>query len=221
MLFFIAEVMFQIVPTFYEEIEAALEQAYGPEARDREIPEILRFESGPVTLRAGSPFGFMSTSRTLQVESPIVVVPTWAELTSFPILEPSSIPFDVLHERARTGAGEEYLGVREYRPGDPQRAVHWRSTARVGQLVVREFEEEVQSRVTLVLAGSDFGDPPDSAFEWLASAAASIALYALNTGHPVDLLRPSRDGVAHLGDPDRYDVLDWLAAAQPYSYAGR
>jgi phosphoenolpyruvate carboxylase len=44
-LFFIAEVLFQIVPTFYEEIEAALEQVYGPEARQREVPEILRFGS--------------------------------------------------------------------------------------------------------------------------------------------------------------------------------
>jgi phosphoenolpyruvate carboxylase len=44
-LFFIAEVLFQIVPTFYEEIEGALEDVYGPEALDRELPEILRFGS--------------------------------------------------------------------------------------------------------------------------------------------------------------------------------
>ncbi|MBL8269176.1 phosphoenolpyruvate carboxylase [Steroidobacter sp.] len=44
-LFFIAEVLYKIVPSFYEEIEAALEQAYGPEALDREVPEILRFGS--------------------------------------------------------------------------------------------------------------------------------------------------------------------------------
>ncbi|HEY0682420.1 MAG TPA: phosphoenolpyruvate carboxylase [Steroidobacter sp.] len=44
-LFFIAEVLYKIVPSFYEEIEMALEQAYGPEARDREVPEILRFGS--------------------------------------------------------------------------------------------------------------------------------------------------------------------------------
>ena len=173
------------------------------------------FSSGAVLLTSGAPFGFSRSRRVLDVPGDTMVVPHWVDLKSFPILEPSSFPSDVLHERARTGAGQEYMGVREYRPGDPQRAVHWRSTARAGQLVVREFEEEVQSRVTLVLAGADFGDPPDSAFEWLASAAASIALYALNTGHPVDLLRPSRDGVAHLGDPDRYDVLDWLAAAAP------
>ncbi|HEY5759829.1 MAG TPA: phosphoenolpyruvate carboxylase [Steroidobacter sp.] len=44
-LFFIGEVLYKIVPTFYEEIEAALEQAYGPEARERELPEIMRFGS--------------------------------------------------------------------------------------------------------------------------------------------------------------------------------
>ena len=173
------------------------------------------FTTGPVLLTSGAPFGFSRSKRTVEVPGHTTVVPRWVDLSSFPILEPSSFPSDVLHERARTGAGQEYLGVREYRPGDPQRAVHWRSTARVGQLVVREFEEEVQSRVTLVLAGGDFGEPPDSAFEMLVSAAASIAIYALNTGHPVDLLRPDADGISHLGDPDRYDVLDWLAGAQP------
>ena len=44
-LFFVAEVMYQIVPVFYEEIEAALEATYGPEAREIDLPEILRFGS--------------------------------------------------------------------------------------------------------------------------------------------------------------------------------
>ena len=177
------------------------------------------FSSGTVVLTSGAPFGFSRSYRTVEVPGETTVVPRWVELRSFPILEPSSFPSDVLHERARTGAGQEYMGVREYRPGDPQRAVHWRSTARAGQLVVREFEEEVQSRVTLVIAGQDVGLAPDSAFEVLVSAAASIAIYALNTGHPVDLLRPAEDGVSHLGDPDRYDILDWLAGAEPVDTA--
>lgn len=202
----------------------AMSERLGPgeESRIELVKEAHRrgvFRSGEVTLTSGAPFGFSRSRRTLEVPGETTVVPRWFDLRSFPILEPSSFPSDVLHERARTGAGQEYLGVREYRPGDPQRAVHWRSTARVGQLVVREFEEEVQSRVTLVLAGGDHGEPPDSAFEMLVSAAASIAIYALNTGHPVDLLRPDGEAVSHLGDPDRYDVLDWLASAQPVDTA--
>ena len=172
--------------------------------------------SGEVTLASGTPFGFLRSKRVVVVEGQMTVVPRWVELRSFPILEPSSFPSDVLHERARTGAGEEFLGVRDYRPGDPPRSVHWRSTARAGHLVVREFEEEVASRVALVLAGADTGTPPDSAFEALASAAASIAIYALQTGHPVDLIRSAPgDKVERIADPDRFGLLDWLARAEP------
>ena len=177
------------------------------------------FETGPVTLRSGAPFGFTTSTLTVEVPTVTTIVPRYVELRSFPILEPSSSPSDVLHERARTGAGQEYLGVREYRPGDPPRSVHWRSTARVGKLVVREFEEEVQTRVTLVLGGADTGTPPDSAFEALVAAAASIGIYALQTGHPVDMLRPGPERFEHLADPDRFGILDWLAAATPIDTA--
>ena len=178
------------------------------------------FDSGIIELRSGAPFGFFSSRRAVEVESPVVVVPAWVELTSFPILEPSSFPSDVLHERARTGAGEEYLGVRDYRPGDPPRSVHWRSTARAGHLVVREYEEEVASKVSLVIAGEDVGEAPDSSFECLISAAASIARYALQTGHPIDLVRYESDGsIARIDGPDRFSVLDWLAQAVPSNQA--
>ena len=174
------------------------------------------FVAGPISIRSGAPFGFLTTRRTIEVASKMTVVPRWAEIRSFPILEPSSFPTDVLHERARTGAGEEYLGVRDYRPGDPQRTVHWRSSARAGHLVVREFEEEVATRVSLVIGGIDYGVAPDSSFEMLASAAASIALYALVTGHPVELARTRPDGeVDRLVDADRFGALDWLAKAEP------
>ncbi|MDQ4065393.1 MAG: hypothetical protein M3161_05040, partial [Actinomycetota bacterium] len=75
------------------------------------------FESGPVRWSSGAPFGVIRTRRDLEVASPLRVVPRWVELATFPILEPSSSPSDVVHERARAGAGDEYLGVREYRPG--------------------------------------------------------------------------------------------------------
>jgi uncharacterized protein (DUF58 family) len=174
------------------------------------------YASGTARLRTGSPAGLVWTTRSIDVASDLRVVPRWVELRSFPILEPSSFPSDLLHERARTGAGEEYLGVRGYRPGDPPRWVHWKSSARAGHLVVREYEEEVASRVVLVLAGADEGDPPDSAFEAIVQATASIARYALVTGHPVDLVRAGPDGSPQqIVAPDRVGVLDWLAEARP------
>ena len=174
------------------------------------------FTGSEIVLTSGAPFGFLASERLIEVPSELVVVPRWVEMRSFPILEPSSFPSDVLHERARTGAGEEFIGVRDYRPGDPPRHVHWRSTARAGHLVVREFEEEVASRVCLVLAGEDTGAPPVSVFETLVTAAASIGIYALQTGHPIDVVRSAPGGeVERIADPDRFALLDWLARAQP------
>ncbi len=174
------------------------------------------YEGCEIELKSGAPFGLARRKRLLSISSPITVVPSWVELTTFPLLEPSSYPFESLHERARMGASEEYLGVREYRPGDPPRTVHWRSTARIGQLIVREFQEEAASRVAVVVGGLDTGDPPDSAFEAVVSAAASVGRYSLVTGHPVELARPVDDGsIARLGDADRASLLDWLAAARP------
>lgn len=174
------------------------------------------FEEGKVVLASGAPFGLALSRRVRTIRSPLTVVPRWVDLTSFPILEPSSSPSDVLHERARTGAGEEYLGVREYRPGDPMRAVHWRSTARAGKLIVREYQQEISSTVGLVLAGADHGTGAGSSFEALVSAAASIGIYSLQTGHPIHIARDHEGGIAYLGSTGKHDLLDWLAAAQPF-----
>lgn len=185
---------------------AEIEQVRTPRARGR-------FMSGRVTVTGGAPFGLSRSRRISEIESEITVVPAWVELPSFPILEPSSSPSEVLHERARTGAGEEFLGIREFRPGDSLRSVHWRSSARAGSLIVREWEEEVSSRVGLVIAGNDHGDGPRSAFETLISAVASIGMYSLSTGHPVSLVRPSHGGPETLIGPSRFELLDWLADA--------
>jgi uncharacterized protein (DUF58 family) len=199
---------------------AACERLAREGRAELEFPRVAErrgvFTAAPVTLSSGAPFGLMRAKRTLEVSSPMTVVPGWVELRSFPILEPSSYPSDVLHERARTGAGEEFLGVREYRPGDSPRAVHWRSTARAGRLMVREYEEHPSARVAVVLTGADHGSAPESSFEMLVSAVASVALYAIATGHPVELVRPTPDGDADmLVEPEKDTLLDWLAAAEP------
>lgn len=171
---------------------------------------------GPVEMVTGAPFGMTRSRRSVEVASPIVVTPRWVELDTFPLLEPASFPTETLHERARTGGGQDYLAVREFRSGDPLRHVHWRSSARAGRLIVREFSEQIRTRILIVLTGADHGAPPDSAFETAVSAAASVALYAVATGHPVDLARPGPGGdIDRIGDVDRSAVLTWLAGADP------
>ena len=174
-----------------------------------------RFNGGGVSLTSGAPFGLTRSRIDVAVTSPTIVVPRWVQLRSFPLLEPSSSPSDVVHERPRAGGGEEFLGVRGFRPGDPLRAVHWRSTARAGSLVVKEYEQEMSSRAALVLTGTDHGDGPGSSFEMLVSACASVGIYALATGHAIHVLTPRGDGVDELVDPSNNGLLDWLATVEP------
>ncbi len=69
------------------------------------------------------------------------------------------------------GESEEFRSLRDYRPGDPLRAIHWRSFARMGKPIVREFQEEFFSRHALVLDTSA-PYPFAPAFEKAVSMAA-------------------------------------------------
>jgi uncharacterized protein (DUF58 family) len=71
------------------------------------------------------------------------------------------------------GDAEEFISLREYRPGDPLRRIHWRSWAKTGKPVVREYQEEYFVRHALIL--DTFHDTPGSrVFEEAVSLAASF-----------------------------------------------
>jgi uncharacterized protein (DUF58 family) len=96
------------------------------------------------------------------------------------------------------------VATREYRHGDDLRKVHWRSTARVGELMVRREEQPFQSRATLLLDGratAHRGDGPGSSFEWSVSALASIGVALSRTGFALSLLRESGEELSPLGLP--------------------
>jgi uncharacterized protein (DUF58 family) len=71
------------------------------------------------------------------------------------------------------GDSQEFTALREYHPGDPMRHIHWRSFARLGEPVVKEFQDEFFTRYALVL--DTFGDDlPETVFEAAVSVAASF-----------------------------------------------
>jgi uncharacterized protein (DUF58 family) len=87
--------------------------------------------------------------------------------------------------------GEDDAATREYRYGDDLRRVHWRSTARVGELMVRREEQPWESRATVVLDTRAFahrGEGPTASFEWAVSAAASIAVHLRGAGYKLRLV---------------------------------
>lgn len=114
-------------------------------------------------------------------------------------------------------SGLEFAGVRDFRDGDALRHVHWRSTARRGTLVVREFEAQTQPAATLLLdcrAAVQAGTEDENTFEDLIRAAASIVHFVTSTAHPVRLLFSEGRHTQTVVGGWR-EVLDALARLRP------
>jgi uncharacterized protein (DUF58 family) len=88
---------------------------------------------------------------------------------------------------ANVGRSEEFVALREYRRGDPLRHIHWRSWAKTGKPIVKEFEDEFFVRHALVLDTFD-GEPNSEVLEEAVSVAASFACTVLTQESLLDLL---------------------------------
>ena len=107
------------------------------------------------------------------------------------------------HSRRSAGLGSDLLNIREYQPGDPPRLVHWKATARLNQLMVRQLAQEGEGGFHLEV------DPDErlwdeASFELLCSLACSLA---------EDLFHLGRlESVCVLGEGDFDGSLDARAA---------
>ena len=115
------------------------------------------------------------------------------------------------------GDSQEFLSLREYRPGDPLRAIHWRSFARLGKPVVKEFQDEFFVRHGLVL--DTFADGSSgSRFEEAVSVAASFAVAVPDQDSLLDLMFIGNRAyrfTAGRGLAQAENTLEILACVQP------
>jgi uncharacterized protein (DUF58 family) len=155
-----------------------------------------RFAIGPLTVRVSDPFGFVEVNRAFTSRGSLVVTPA---LTALPAIRLSGDWSGTGESRPRAfaAAGTEDVMVREYRLGDDLRRIHWRSTARADELMVRREEQPHQSRATLLLdtrARAHRGTGPASSFEFAVSAAASIGAHLAAHQFTVRLISDAADG---------------------------
>lgn len=97
------------------------------------------FQLGPLTITSGDPFGLFSSPRRIDATSRVIVYPATVHLDNF------ELPVGVLSGGEAQRRRSHYIttnaaGVREYVPGDSFNRIHWRSSARREQLMVKEFE---------------------------------------------------------------------------------
>ncbi|MGH3679865.1 MAG: DUF58 domain-containing protein [Natronosporangium sp.] len=179
-----------------------------------------RYEVGPLVVRLTDPFGLCELTRAFPSVDRLTVIP---EVVSLPTIRLAGEYTGTGDSRARSVAvhGEDDAATREYRYGDDLRRVHWRSTARVGELMVRREEQPWESRATVVLDTRAFahrGEGPAASFEWAVSAAASIAVHLRHGGYRIRLVSPTIDVDATDGGGDGV-LLDHLAEVRTRSRA--
>lgn len=173
-------------------------------------------EDSIVTLRSAAPFGVAERRRTLTVAGSTIVLPAVIPLGPLPFLATPTDPSRSSRSLPRRGTGPEYLGIREYRPGDSPRHVHWRSTARTGTIMVRELEEERSQRLAIVVDSlADVGHE-GTPLDACCSAAASIARVAFSGGHNVRMIAAGQGRSVDVSDEmDEGSLRRRLAAIVP------
>jgi uncharacterized protein (DUF58 family) len=132
-----------------------------------------RIELAGFTLARPDPLGLVKSLARIEAPARVLVLPRRYRLPELVLpgrrkFQPGGVSLAV-----SVGEAEEFLALREYRPGDPLQRVHWKSFARTGKPIVREYQDEFFERHALVL---DTAGPngEDAAFEEAVALAASF-----------------------------------------------
>ncbi|MBI5384314.1 MAG: DUF58 domain-containing protein [Verrucomicrobia bacterium] len=140
-----------------------------------------------LTVARPDPLGLVKAFAKFPLPQSVLVLPRRYPLP--PIALPGTMKYQQggVAMASSVGESEEFVSLRDYRQGDPLRHIHWRSWARVGKPVVKEFQDEFFVRHALIL--DTFTDHPNSeVFEEAVSVAASFACTILTQESLLDLL---------------------------------
>jgi uncharacterized protein (DUF58 family) len=174
-----------------------------------------KYPIGPLNVRLADPFGLVRLGSSVALPGTLVVTPA---ITALP---PASLAGTWLGEGGNraavaAAAGDDDVVPRAYRDGDDLRRVHWRSTARYGELMVRREEQRWRNRAVVFLdtrGRAHSGRGPSSSFEYAVSAAASIGVHLAREGIDGEFFTDA----GRVTGTGRFEdvLLDSLAVIQP------
>lgn len=174
--------------------------------RTRVIDNVSRGPIGATSwlVRSSDALGFFRSQRATPDSEVALVLPRFASL----IDRRQVRELEASAAAPRAGSGNELFGVREYRSGDSLRRIHWRSSARHGELVVREYEPPGVQTLGI------FCDPSPASLEvadQIARLAASEAWDCIRDGGRVALWAPGLEPSEPSQSRSLWRLLEWLA----------
>ncbi len=182
-----------------------------PRAGWRRLKVLRELRRGPIgatgwAIGTSDPFGFFAGRRRCPDSEVALVLPCFTSFAN----KWEAREVEAATAAPRAGSGNELFGIREYRPGDSLRRIHWRSSARHGELVVREYEPPGVRTLHIVV---DPAPPTDEVADQIARIAASEAWDCVKDGGRVVISAPGLEPTRP--EPDLWPLLEWLARYPP------
>lgn len=170
-----------------------------------------RYTVGPLRVRVADSFGLVSITRAFSSTSVLTVTPRIISLAR-PPLGGYWLGDSEHGRRSIAASGEDDVAPRAYRTGDSLHRVHWRSTARYGELMVRREEQYWRNTASLLLdtRRSGYSEPM---FELAVTTAASIGVHLAGEGFDARLV--TSEGEVPRQGSFRDTLLDTLAVLRP------
>lgn len=161
------------------------------------------------------PLGLFHKSVRYPVDLELLVFP---EIFSPTARRPAQLGKSGDEASRKLGWGHDILSMRQYRPGDDPRGIHWKQSARTGELILKERENEENRRLLIFFdnAVGELDDPTQlRRFERLVSEAATAALDYLSQGFEVSLVTRGASLGFGTGSSHRFAILESLALVMP------
>lgn len=164
------------------------------------------------------PFGLFIKGKEEETEDRVLVYPAVRPVKAAAL---SRFVSDTHGETSSAGKGDgtELYGLRDYTPDDDSRRIHWRSAARTGRLLVKEYENETEKTVFVVFDNT--GGADEAVFEELVDEAASLAAHFIRRDYAVGLMTLDREIRPACGKEQLERILHALALIGPSERKGR
>jgi uncharacterized protein (DUF58 family) len=172
-------------------------------------------EIGPLEVVVGDPFGLASSSTDAAPLTELTVYPHVDEIAPVPHTTGDDPYAGADHPSALGRTGEDFYALRPYVVGDDLRRVHWRSTARRDELMVRQDELPWQGRVTVLLDVRRTTHTAES-FELAVSAAASVVTASWKRRDLVRFMTTDNTDFGYgAGTAHAEAIMEFLATVSP------
>jgi uncharacterized protein (DUF58 family) len=173
-----------------------------------------RHAIGPLEVTHTDPFGTISRRQDVSVTTPLVVYPSYEEVSVLP----SAVQrIGIVRHSPNIGQGDEFYALRAYEEGDDLRKIHWPTSLKTGELVIRQEELLAEPRALVVLdtaATKHRGTGPEASLEAAVSACASLGVLALHRRMRLEVIT-NEGPLLRTRNPSQDELLEALAMIKP------